>query len=67
MEANEAKNLRWSNLDNQAWNYYLRFYRGVTGKIGLSVGLSFAQSFFVLPIAFLIQYEIDELKITEFS
>jgi len=55
------KNSRLNKLNDHAWRYYLRFYRGFTGKMGLSVVLSIVQSLFVLPIAFFIQYEIDEL------
>ena len=45
----------------EAWKYYLRFYHGYESKMIVSVVVSITQSIFVLPIAFLVQYEIDEL------
>ncbi len=44
-----------------AWRHYLAYYRGMEGRVGLSILLAAGQALLVLPLAFLVRAAFDTL------
>ncbi|MCJ7626509.1 MAG: ABC transporter ATP-binding protein/permease [Anaerolineaceae bacterium] len=49
-----------NSLNNQAWHYYIQFYKDSWGRLLGAIIVSMGQSLFILPIAFLVGHIFDQ-------